>query len=485
MTQTHLRSQSLPAFFDTIAPSRDYWRGKNSYYYRNLELLHRTFIPPLARVLEIGCGTGDLLWSLRPKYGVGIDASFEMIKRASQKYPKLTFSVMDAEHLNLTETFDYIILNNLIGYTEDIWQVFSKLQSVCTPKTRIIITNYNFFWQPFLSIGEFLKLKMPDRIQNWLPQGFTAHFLSLTGFEVIHSGKYLHLPFDLGIVGNWINRILSLMPLLWRFGVIEYSIVRPTFFFEKPFPDTSVSIIVPTHEEAGNVESIIDQIPKIGTKTELIFVDLPGNDGTAGRIKSLMKTYKGPLSLALVEQTVRSGKVGALRLGVKKATGKIILIYDADLTVPPGDLPKFYQALLTGKGELINGTRLVYPTEKGAMRFLNHIANTLFAWGFSWALHQHFSDTLCGTKGFWKEDFIEFEKTMTPLEQKDQYGDFYLLLGAYRRGKKIAEVPVRYKTRRYGDTKIDRFKNGLTFLAIFLEFVYREKLLRLAYSPRT
>jgi SAM-dependent methyltransferase len=475
-------SQSIPLFFDTIAGTRDYWRQKNAYYYDQLTGLHRHFIPKGKRILEVGCGTGDLLAALSPSYGVGIDASHEMIKLATKKYPKQLFRVMDAEHIDVHETFDWIILSNLIGYVDDIWQVLQELQKVSGPQTRILITNYNYFWQPVFTLAEHLHQKMPDRIQNWLPQGFIDHFLGLTGFETVESGKYLHIPINLGFIGENLNRMFSVLPFFWRSGLIEYSVVRPTFLFEKSLPGASVSVIVPTHEEAGNVEAIVDRMPKIGSKTELIFVDLPGKDGTAAKIHALKKTYNGPIDIGLVVQKEKTGKVGALRLGIQKASGDIILIYDADLTVPPDDLIKFYDTLIKGKAEVVNGTRLVYPTEKGAMRFLNHIANTLFAWGFTWALKQHFTDTLCGTKGFWKTDFLAFEQSATKSVLRDRYGDFLVLLGAYRLGKKIAEVPVRYKTRRYGDTKLNRFTNGWQFLRIFLEFVYFEKLLKTASS---
>ncbi len=263
-------------------------------------------------------------------------------------------------------------------------------------------------------------------------------------------------------------------------GLIEYIIARPTFFQENKAPDVPVSIIVPTYEEAGNIKNITQRIPQIGQKTELIFVDLPGKDATARVIKETAKNYKGKLSIKYVSQTRKNGKVGALRLGVAKATGEIVIIYDADMTVPPEDIEKIYLALTERKGDFVNGTRLVYPTEKGAMRFANHLGNSFFARLFTWGLGQHFTDTLCGTKGFWREDFINFEKTKVSYDNFDLYGDFYLLLSAYRKNLRIAEVPVRYKTRRYGDTKMNRLRNGMRFLLMFLYFFWNYKLLRRA-----
>lgn len=470
--------ESLRKFFDQLSIQRDFWINKNAYYYQELTRIHQSLIPKGMKILEIGCGTGDLLASLHPKNGVGIDFSYEMVKRAQQKYPKLSFKVMDAHNLEFAETFDYIILSNLVGYTGDIWQVFRELQKVCHPRSRVIITNYNYFWQPLLSLAESLKLKMPDKIQNWLPKEFLIHFLALNGFKPVKQGTYLHSPFSLQGIGNVINRVFAVTPLLSRSGLIEYIVARPMYHLEtKPKP-TSVSVIVPTHQEAGNIEAIIEQMPKIGNHTELIFVDLPGNDGTAEKIKAEKKKYKGPVEIVYIEQKEKSGKIGALRLGVKKAKGEIILTFDADVTIPADDLQKFYYALIENRAELINGTRLVYPTEQGAMRFLNQLANTCFAWLFTWALGQHFTDTLCGSKGFYKQDFEYFENELRSYDQYDKYGDFFLLLHAYTRNLQIAEVPVRYTQRKYGDTKINRFRNGWEFLQMFLYFFWNVKVLK-------
>lgn len=470
--------ESLRNFFDTLASTRDYWVEKNAYYYKELTGIHKSLVPKHANILEIGCGTGNLLASLAPSYGVGIDFSHEMVKRAQGKFPLLTFKVMDAHTLEFTEPFDYIILSNLVGYTEDIWKVFRELQKISHPDTRIIITNYNYFWQPFLSLGELLGKKMPDKIQNWLPQESLIDFLSLNGFSLIKKGTYLHCPLYFGGIGETINRVFGVAPFISRFGLIEFIVARPTFYREKPPVERSVSIIVPTHQEAGNIQSIIEEMPEIGKSTELIFVDLPGNDGTGEKIRYLKRRYKGPLHIELVEQKEKNGKIGALRLGVKKAKGEIILIYDADMTVPPQDLMKFYMALVEGRAECINGTRLVYPTEKGAMRFLNHMANSFFALLFTWVLGQHFTDTLCGSKAFFKKDFEKFEKEHTSYDHFDRYGDFFLLFHSYMRNLQIAEVPVRYTQRRYGDTKLNRFTNGWEFFRMFLYFFWHTKVMR-------
>lgn len=476
------KATSIEKFFDNLAPERDYWIAKNKYYYSQLFNLHKWLVEKGSIVLDIGCGTGDLLSSVLPKNGVGIDASFEMVKRATKKYPHYKFQVMDAHHLELKEQFDYILLSNLVGYLDDIWQVLRNLRKVSHERTRIIITNYNYLWQPLMAFSEKLHLKMPDRIQNWLPQQFIEHFLYLCGFEVVKKGKYLHIPIDIPYFSNPLNKIFSNLPLIDRFGLIEYIVARPSTLPDYHMKDTTVSVIVPTYKEAGNIKTIVERMPHVGTKTELIFVDLPGGDGTKEAIQKAIKDYKGRLSITYVQQEKKTGKIGALRLGVKNSQGQIIIIYDADVTIPPEDIEKIYLALLERKGEFINGTRLVYPTEKGAMRFLNHLGNTLFANLFTWGLGQHFTDTLCGTKGFWREDFYHFEDIKTKYDNLDRYGDLYLLLSAYRKNLKIAEVPLRYKIRRYGDTKMDRFKNGFQFLLMFIYFLWHVRIMKKSFK---
>ena len=474
--------ESLRQFFDRLAPQRDRWIAKNTYYYTELQRLHRWLIERKAEVLDIGCGTGDLLAAVAPRTGVGIDFSHEMVKNAASKYPQFTFRTEDAENLTTKQTFDYIILSNLVGYADDVWQVFRSVRRACDVRTRIVITNYNYWWQPLFSLAEKLGWKMPDRIQNWLPQEFIVHFLYLNGFEVVKKGKYLHIPISIPIISQIMNRVLPHLPLFRELALIEYIVARPLFPNELSPRDVSVSIIIPTHEEAGNIEAVIERMPKIGKSTELVFVDLPGDDGTGRKINSEIRQYRGALTFKHSTQAKKTGKMGALRLGVQIASGEIILIYDADLTVPPEDLEKFYLALIENRGELINGTRLVYPTEKGALRFINHIGNATFATLFSWAFGQHFTDTLCGTKGFWKKDFYAFERTKLDITDLDHYGDFFLLLGAYRQNLKIAEVPVRYKIRSYGDTKLNRFRNGWQFLKLYVLFFWYYTVLKKGFT---
>lgn len=150
------------------------------------------------------------------------------------------------------------------------------------------------------------------------------------------------------------------------------------------------------------------------------------------------------------------------------AENEILMILDADLTVPPEDLPKFYKAAVSGKGEFINGSRLVYPMEKKAMRFFNLIGNKFFAAAFSSVLGQNFRDTLCGTKVLSRENYLKIASHRSFFGDFDPFGDFDLIFGAARSGLKIVEVPISYKERVYGDTNIQRWKHGFLLLRMLI-----------------
>ena len=154
------------------------------------------------------------------------------------------------------------------------------------------------------------------------------------------------------------------------------------------------------------------------------------------------------------------GKGNAVREAFDVANGDILMILDADLTTPPEDMVKFYNALAGNHGEFINGCRLVYPMEKQAMRFLNYLANKFFGWFFTYLLGQRLKDTLCGTKVLFRKDYELIKKNRGYFGEFDPFGDFDLLFGAAKLNLKMVEVIVRYRERKYGSTQISRFSHG-------------------------
>jgi SAM-dependent methyltransferase len=450
------------AYFDRMAERWDDWKARNPYYYAQMRRLLQVLVPPGSRVLEVGCATGDELASVRPGEGVGIDFSPRMVELARRKHPHLRFEVMPAEELRLTACFDYILACNLVGDLEDVQAAFQSLHRVSHPGTRVILIYYNYLWEPFLKLAEWLGLKRPTSFQNWLPLPDLFHILTLTGFEAITWDCRLLLPIYIPIVSTLCNRFLAKLPGIRRLGLMTCVVARPR---PQPVPhDTySVTVVIPCWNERGTVGEVIRRMPLLGRHTEVIFVDGNSTDGTVEEIESIIQAYPDR-AIKLIHQGCGVGKGDAVRRGFAAATGDVLMILDADLSVAPEDLPRFYRALIEGHGELINGSRMVYQMERQAMRLLNLVGNYLFGWAFTWLLGQRFRDTLCGTKAIRRADYERLAAARPYFGDFDPFGDFDLILGAAKLNLKVCEVPVRYRARVYGKTKISRFRHGLLLL---------------------
>ncbi|HEY3445908.1 MAG TPA: bifunctional class I SAM-dependent methyltransferase/glycosyltransferase family 2 protein [Myxococcales bacterium] len=455
------KRQTRAAELDELAGRRDSFRAKNGYYHQQIGKLARFFIPEGAKVLEVGCSTGDLLASLKPSRGVGVDLSKKHVEIARQKHPDLEFHVGDAEALDLEEEFDFVVLSDVIGYLDDVWAGLRSLRKVMGPRSRLFVTYHNFLWEPVLQLGAALGLKMPESEQNWLGRADIENLLKLAGFEVVHSGSSTLLPVDLPVVSRLANRLLAQLPMLEHLALNEYFVARPVWQNVERSEPLTCSVVVPCRNEKGNVEDIFARTPELGAGTELIFVDGNSEDGT---VEEIEKRLPDRPNTVLIHQGDGKGKGDAVRKGFAAAKGDILFILDADLTVPPEDLPKFYEAIAEGRGEFVNGTRLVYPMENGAMRLLNMFGNKFFSLAFTHLLGMPVKDTLCGTKVLRRVDYERIAANRAYFGDFDPFGDFDLLFGAARSAFKLVEVPVRYRARTYGDTKIDRFRHGWLLL---------------------
>jgi glycosyltransferase involved in cell wall biosynthesis/SAM-dependent methyltransferase len=456
------------------------WKRKNWYYHRAIYDLISFLVPAGKSVLELGCGTGDLLSRVKPRRGVGIDFSPMTISLAKDRHPNYEFHLMDAADISLTEKFEVVILSDLVGELEDVWQVFKCLHRVTEPGSRIVVTYFNYLWAPFLKFAELAGLKMPQNYQNWLSPSDLSNFLTLTGFEVIKRGWRTLLPHRIPLLSIIFNRHLAYLPALRNLCVTQYLVARPTPLLQHtPATEPSCSVIVPTRNERGNIEEAVTRIPSMGRHTEIIFVDGCSTDGTVSEIERMISQFGQQKDIRLVHQVpvtdlpvgeresgkmLKLGKGDAVRKGFDQATGDILMILDADLTVPPEELTTFFTLAVERSGELIMGTRLVYPMEKQAMRFLNILANKLFSMLFTWLLDQPVKDTLCGTKVLWRADYQMIKHGRTYFGDFDPFGDFDLIFGAAKLNLKIAELPIRYRQRVYGDIKIERFRHGVILL---------------------
>lgn len=478
MSKRSDKKGDLVRWMDHAAPERDRWIRLNRSYYKDLVQLLSHSIPPDSSVLEIGCGTGFLLNALNPKRGVGIDISSGMLEVARREYPHLEFCQMDAERLTLGEKFDVVILSDVLGYFEDIQQAFRELKKVCTPATRIILTYHSFLWNPLLTVAEKLHLKMAQNRLNWLNRNDIENLLYVEGFDVIKTGRRFVFPFRIPLLQTFCNTYLSQLPLINGLGITGYTVARllpeaARETAEAP-PGRTVSVIVPARNEKGNIENIIKRIPRMGTHTEVIFVEGNSTDGTLEEIQRVCRAYASEWDVKWLVQDGK-GKGDAVRKGFAAAQGDILMILDADISVAPEDLTKFYDAIARGRGEFINGSRLVYPLEDEAMRTLNMIGNKFFSVMFSWLLGQRLKDTLCGTKVIDRSNYQRLLRNRAYFGDFDPFGDFDLIFGSAKLNLKIVEIPIRYYAREYGQTNISRFSHGWLLLKMVLFAMNRIK----------
>jgi SAM-dependent methyltransferase len=477
INMTNVRQEKIRDFFDAIASQRDKWIDKNAYFYREDVKYMRFLIPENSSVVEIGCGTGRLLNSVRPSNGVGVDVSPAMIELAKKNFPQLEFKLGDAsdsEFLkSLNGPFDYVVISDTIGLFEDCQETLKALQHLCDKNTRVIIAFYSYHWEPILKLGSILGAKMPRPEQNYLAPPDIANLLYLAGYEDIGWEWRQLMPKRWLGLGPLVNHYIATLPLIRRFSLRNYVIARSVL--DNKIDNLSASVIIPCRNEKGNIEDAVRRLPVFCDDQEIIFVEGHSKDGTFEECLRIQEKYSDK-KIKVLQQT-GIGKGNAMRAGYEAAKGEVLIILDADLTVPPEDIPKFYNAITEGKGEYINGTRLIYPMENQAMRYLNLLANWGFARIFSYLLNQRLTDTLCGTKVLRRTHYDKIVANRNYFGDFDPFGDFDLLFGAMKLGLKMVEVPIRYRNRQYGETQISRFSHGLLLVRMVIKAFFKMKVL--------
>jgi SAM-dependent methyltransferase len=445
------------SFYDERAPSRP--RASRRYYHQLLKDHYRFLVPRGASVLEVGCGIGDLLDSVEPVRGVGVDFSAAVVDLARRRHPGLEFRVADALGIPGGDPFDYILLSDLVNDLPDVQAVLTGLHHVAHSRTRLIVNFFNTLWRPVLGLAETIGVKSPTLPQNWLSRDDMANLLHLAGWEVIKIDTRILWPIRAPVIGSLLNRWVA--PLLRPFCLTVFMVARPR---PRVPPDRQYrcTVVVPARNEAGNIEAAVQRTPEMGLGTEIIFIEGGSTDDTWKELERVKAAYP-TRAITLMKQR-GTGKGGAVREGLAAARGDLLFILDADLTVPPEQLPKFYEAARSGVAEFVNGVRLVYPMEQEAMQFLNMVANKLFGLAFSWLLGQRIKDTLCGTKVLFRADYQAIARQRSYFGDFDPYGDFDLLFGAAKLNLRILDLPIRYQARIYGHTNIQRWRHGWLLL---------------------
>jgi len=406
-------------------------------------------------------------------------ASPERRAQISDAFPGATILGETLASAEQAGPFDYVVFPYLLSRSSNLWdQLHYASGALCKPTTRVLMVHWSFLWQPIVKLADWLKLRRSEEAQNWISPPDIDRLLTRSGLELIRLDRFNLIPVCMGFFSAILNRFASPLPLLQHLCFNVIAIARPAPV-AKPKRDYSVTVVIPTRNERGNVELCVTETPDFGTHTELLFIDGASTDGTIEAIEEQIEKYKGKRDIRLIHQVepgeisekerhsgkmLKQGKGHAVRKAFAAAKGEILMILDSDRTVPPPMLPEFYQALKDGHGEFINGNRLVYPQEKEAMRFLNTLGNRFFGRLFSYLIGQEIKDTLCGTKVLFKADYEAICANRSYFGDFDPFGDFDLLFGASRLNLKITEVFVRYRERSYGDIKIERFKHGILLL---------------------
>ena len=453
----------LAAFFDRFADDEPRWRRRNATYHRLVEQITRLYVPPGSRVLEIGSGSGDLLAALRPSEGVGVDVSARMIELARARHPELRFALAPGEELDLGETFDYVVLSDLVPYVHDLVGLFERVAAHSDQATRVVISSYSRAWRPVLRLAELLRLKPHTPVRNWVSPHDLINMLELAGFEVVTSAERLLMPKQLPLLTLFLNGFVANFWPFSRLCLTHWIVARRR---PEPRGERTVSVVCPCRNEQEHVPLVVQRLPELGTATELVFVEGGSTDGTRNEIERQIAAHPERDIRLVVQQG--TGKGDAVRAGFAAARHDVLMILDGDLTVDPGDLPKFYRALVDGRGELINGSRLVYDVEPDAMPFLNALGNRAFSRLFQLVTGQHVKDMLCGTKVLLRSDYERIAAARGYFGDFDPFGDFDLLFGAARLTMKIVDLPVRYGARMYGATNIRRWRHGLRLLRMTL-----------------
>jgi len=463
--------ERINRFYDSAPTESSYFARS---YRRLLAHYYQLLIPRDASIVEVGCGSGELLEFLPHKDVTGIDISEKQLARARERIPHGTFYMGAVESLvdegKVQRKFDYIILSDFVNLCVDVQTMFEKIQELAGPSTRLILNTHNSVWHPILQLAGVLGWKTSPPITNWLSSSDVQNLLELSDWEIIYQECRMLIPVKLFGLEKLVNRFLApFFPFLCH-SIFQIARPRP---LNRMAPQ-SVSVVIPARNEAGNIEAAVQRIPMMGSSTEIVFIEGHSRDDTWERIRQAAANYPHR-QIKIMRQTGK-GKGNAVREAFDASSGEILMILDADLTVPPEDLPKFYEALVSRRTEFANGVRLVYPMADKAMRFLNMCANKFFSSAFTWILGRPIKDTLCGTKALFRQNYQKIAANRQVFGDFDPFGDFDLLFGARKLNLKIIDIPVRYRERTYGETNINRWSHGALLIRMVLFSLTRIKM---------
>ncbi|MCW1968924.1 MAG: glycosyltransferase family 2 protein [Anaerolineae bacterium] len=371
-----------------------------------------------------------------------------------------------------------LLLNGNLNYDLDIQATLSNIKKQISRNTRLVMVMYNPLLSPLFILAAKMGIRRGDIPVTFITRESFYDLVRLSGYEVVTIKPCVFFPFSALGIGDLINLIFPNIPLIQNLSLVHIAVIRPVIA-EQPEKLPSISIIIPARNEFGNIEAALKRMPDFGAKVEIIFVEGHSKDNTWDEIERVRQSYNSIDRPIRAYRQTGKGKADAVRLGFSQAQHELVTILDADLTMPPEMLPRFYQAYCDGLGDFINGNRLTYPMEGEAMQFLNRLGNIFFAKVLSYAMGQRIGDSLCGTKLMSREDYVRMTKWRHQFGDFDPFGDYELLFPASQFALGIIDVPIRYLARIYGSTNIHRFRHGFMLIKMVFVALIRLKLGRI------
>ena len=351
-----------------------------------------------------------------------------------------------------------ILINGTFNHHLDIQGLLAEIKPRLAPTSRLLVVLYNPYLRWMYALANRLGLRKGELPSTFIVRSDLQTLARLSGFEIVRERPSVYFPWSLFGLGNLVNRTFPMLPIVRWFGLADIFVLRPII----PRRVSGLSCVIPARNERGNVENALKRFPKLGCNVEIIFVEGHSTDGTWDELQRIAAVYRDQFEIKLIKQSGK-GKADAVRDGFAHATQELLTILDADLTMPPEMLGRFFAAYCDGLGDFINGSRLTYPMEGEAMRPLNRLGNVFFAKVLSAVLGTRLSDSLCGTKLLARHDYRRMTAWRRDFGDFDPFGDFELLFPAAVLGLGIINIPVRYMARTYGSTNISRYRHGLQF----------------------
>lgn len=363
-----------------------------------------------------------------------------------------------------------VLCNGTFNFSTDIQGLLLELHPRLQRGDRIVSVCYNPYLEWLYRLANAVGLRRGALPTTFVTRTALDNLARLGGYEVVRHRPIGFCPFRLFGLGSLINSLLAMVPLVRWLALVSVVVLRPL----KPATRRpSLSIVIPARNEKGNIEAALQRMPDLGgAELDVIFVEGHSSDGTWEEIQRVLPLHAHKFSVRAFQQTGK-GKSDAVRLGFAHARGDLLTILDADLTMPPELLHRFYDAWCAGRADFVNGSRLTYPMEGEAMRFLNRLGNIFFARAVSNVLDARLSDTLCGTKLVTRTDYARMIRWRSDFGDFDPFGDFELLFPAAILGLGNVDVPIAYRARTYGSTNIQRFRHGLMLLKMTLIGLFR------------